>query len=133
MTAAPSPSDCIHLDVRMVLDIHHEAIRVYGGSHGLRDRAHLEAAVAAPQAMSGGRSVFASLVEIAAAYLFYLCRNHPFIDGNKKTALGACLVFLALNDLPMPRDDDRLYRLVMAVAEGLLSREQITQALTDLI
>lgn len=125
--------ECIHLDTSIVEEIHREAIVLYGGSPGLRDRARLEAAVAAPQATTGGRSVFSSLFEIAAAYLFYLCRNHPFVDGNERTALGACLVFLALNNLPQPADDDALFQLVMAVAEGKIGREQTTQVLAALL
>lgn len=70
---------------------------------GLRDRALLEAAVAAPQATFGGNALIKDVIDIAAAYLFYLCRNHPFNDGNKRTALATCLVFLEANDeLPDP-------------------------------
>ena len=59
----------------------------FGGSDGLRDEGLLESAVAAPQATFGGTSPFADLIEIAAAYLFYLCRNHPFVDGNKRVSM----------------------------------------------
>jgi death-on-curing protein len=65
----------------------------------LRDAALLESAVAAPQASSGGEPLIKDPTEVAAAYLFYLCRNHAFVDGNKRTALAACLVLLASNDL----------------------------------
>jgi death-on-curing protein len=64
----------------------------------VREPALLESAVAAPQATFGGQSVFADLIEVAAAYLFYLCKNHPFIDGSKRAALGACIVFLRLTE-----------------------------------
>ena len=56
-------------------------------------------AVAAPQASFGGKSPYKNMAEVAAAYLFFLCKNHPFIDGNKRAALGACLVFLRLNGM----------------------------------
>jgi death-on-curing protein len=91
------PHDCYHLSIETVLKIHEESIRRFGGTPELRSRDLLESAVAAPQAGFGGHSVFADLVEIAAAYLFYLCSNHPFVDGNKRTALGAWIVFLKLN------------------------------------
>ncbi len=65
---------------------------------GLRDRALLEAAVAAPQATYAGEALIKDVLDIAAAYLFYLCRNHPFNDGNKRTALATCLVFLDANE-----------------------------------
>lgn len=62
-----------------------------------RDINLLQSAVAAPQASFGGVSAFSDTVEIAGAYLYYLCSNHPFVDDNKRVALGACLVFLQLN------------------------------------
>ena len=84
--------DCFHLNVEIVREIHSEAVTGFGGSDGVREMALLESAVAAPQATFGGQSPYADVIEIAAAYLYYLCRTHPFIDGNKRTALGACLV-----------------------------------------
>ena len=83
--------DCFHLTVEIVEEIHAEAIARFGGSHGIRKPALLESAIAASQASFGGKSPYADPVEIAAAYLFYLCKNHPFIDGNKRAALGARL------------------------------------------
>ena len=128
-----TPNDCIHLTVDIVREIHGKAIARFGGAPGLRDVALLESAVAAPQAGVGGQSVFADLVEIAAAYLFYLCRNHPFIDGNKRTALAACLVFLRLNGItPLP-DGPAWERLTMAVASSALNREETTAQLRLLV
>ena len=86
-----------HLTAAAVLEIHAEVLRAHGGRPGLRDAPLLESAVAAPQATIEGEPLIADPIEAAAAYLFYLCRNHPFIDGNKRTALAACLVFLAAN------------------------------------
>ena len=88
-----------HPTVSAVKAIHAEVIRAHGGSPGLRDEALLESAVAAPQATMMGEPLFTDAVEVAAAYLFYLCRNHPFTDGNKRTALATCLVFLSKNRL----------------------------------
>lgn len=91
------------LTVESVEAIHEEVLSAHGGMAGLRDRALLEAAVAAPQATFGGNALIKDVIDIAAAYLFYLCRNHPFNDGNKRTALATCLVFLEANDeLPDP-------------------------------
>ena len=90
----PEANHCLHLTIEIVLEIHHEAISQFGGSDGLRDRSLLESAIAAPQATFGGASPFEDTVDVAAAYLYYLCSNHPFIDGNKRVALGSCLVFL---------------------------------------
>jgi death-on-curing protein len=128
-----SPNDCFHLTVEIVQEIHAEAITRFGGSEGLRDLTLLESAVAAPQASFGGKSPYADLVEVAGAYLFYLCRNHPFIDGNKRAALGACLVFLRLNDMEPEPDGPEWEDLTLGVASGALDREQATKALRKLI
>src|SRR5437899_9836578 len=99
-----TPENCFHLSVDIVREIHAQAIARFGGADGVREVALLESAVAAPQASFGGKSPYADLAEVAAAYLFYLCRNHPFIDCNKRAALGACIGFLRLNGIE-PRTD----------------------------
>ena len=108
--------NCFHLTVAIVREIHAEAIAQFGGASGVRDVALLESAVAAPQAGYGGKSVYADVVEIAAASLFFLCRNHAFIDGNKRTALGACIVFLRLNGIEPKPDSLEWEELTLAVA-----------------
>ena len=123
---------CLHLTVEIVLEIHGEAISQFGGSPGLRDRALLESAVAAPQAGCGRVSPFKDVIEVAGAYLFYLCGNHPFIDGNKRAALGACLVFLRLNGHRPAPDSEEWETLTLGVAAGVLSREEVTAKLRTL-
>jgi death-on-curing protein len=118
--------------VGIVREIHAEAIAAFGGSDGVRDQALLESAVAAPQASFGGRSPYADIIEVAAAYLFYLCRNQPFVDGNKRTALGACLVFLRLNGLKTSPDGPEWEELTLAVAASVLDREEATERLRKL-
>jgi death on curing protein len=93
----------------------------------------LESAVAAPQATVSGRSPFKDLTEVAAAYLFYLCRNHPFIDGNKRAALGACIVFLRLNGMEPQTDGVEWEKLTFGLAEGSLDREQTTKWIRKLV
>src|SRR5262245_10674978 len=88
-----------HPTVEAVKAIHGEVLQAHGGSAGLRDEALLESAVGAPQATMMGNPIFSDPIEVAAAYLFYLCRNHPFVDGNKRVALATCLVFLSENGL----------------------------------
>lgn len=127
-----------HLAVSAVLAIHEEALKAHGGTPGLRDAALLESAVAAPQAAFGGEPLITEGIEVAAAYLFYLCRNHPFVDGNKRTALAACLIFLESNELlrephkPV-RDLDAWEALVIDVAASRLDREQTTLRLRSLL
>ena len=127
------PTDCVHLSVDIVEEIHAEAIRQFGGLDGVRDRALLESAVAAPQATFGGTSVFKDIVEVAAAYLFYVCRNHPFLDGNKRAALGACVVFLRLNGRTPAADSGTWETLTIKVADGSLDRHQVTAHLRRLV
>lgn len=125
--------NCFHLTVEIVREIHSEAMASFGGSDGLREPALLESAVAAPQATSGGRSPYADLAEMAAAYLFYICRNHPFVDGNERSALGACLVFLRLNGIEPEADGPKWEELTMDVAASRLDRDQTTGRLRQLL
>jgi death-on-curing protein len=128
----------LHLTAEAVKAIHDEVLAAHGGSSGLRDVALLESAVAAPQATYGGEALLKDVVEIAAAYLFYLCSNHPFVDGNKRTALAACLVFLEANgrlpDLGLPgRDIDAWEALVLDVGSSRLDRDGTTRRLRTLL
>src|SRR5947208_10539666 len=121
--------NCFHLTVAIVREIHAEAIARFGGSDGVRDVALFESAVAAPQASFGGKSPYKDLAEVAAAYLFYLCRNHPFIDGNKRAALGACIVFLRLNGVEPRGDGPAREGRTWALAAGAIDREEATERL----
>jgi len=124
-----------HLTVEAVKAIHHEVLAAHGGATGIRDETLLESAVAAPQASMMGQPLISDPLEIAAAYLFYICRNHPFLDGNKRTALGACLVFLEengpLSNPKLPVDDWEQF--VLEVASGKINREVTTRRLRKLL
>jgi death-on-curing protein len=127
-----------HLEVEAVLAIHAEVLAAHGGSAGLRDRGLLESAVAAPRASFGGQPLILDPIEISAAYLFYLCRNHPFVDGNKRTALAVSLVVLSGNQLlPDPglpgQHIDDWEALVLDVAASRLDREQTAARLKKLL
>jgi death on curing protein len=127
------PNACVHLTVSMVLQIHSAAIRKFGGSPGVRDQNLVESAVAAPKATFDGKSVYDETIAVSAAYLFYLCGDHPFVDGNKRTALGACLVHLQLNGYqPMP-DGEHWEKLTLNVACGSLTRDEVTIRLRALL
>jgi death-on-curing protein len=128
----PSPQDRIHLNEEIVREIHRDVLAAFGGLDGVRDAGLLESAVAAPQASFGGESPFADVIEVAAAYLFYLCRNHPFIDGNKRTALTAAIVFLRLNGFEPAKDSEAWEALVLEVAASKLDREGATRRLRKL-
>ena len=129
----PTPDDCEHLAVAQVVEIHAVMLEKFGGSPGIRDQGLLESAVAAPRATAFGISPFADLLEVAAAYLFYLCRNQPFYDGNKRTAMTACIVFLKLNGLEPFPDGEDWETLMLDVAASKLDRERTTERLRKLV
>ena len=125
----------LHPTVSAVKAIHAEVLAAHGGMEGLRDEALLESAVAAPQATMFGKPLIADPIDVAAAYLFYLCRNHPFLDGNKRVALATCLVFLSENGL-LPSetlDADAWERLTLEVAASRLDRIKTTGRLRELL
>jgi death-on-curing protein len=122
-----------HITVDVVREIHAEAVSRFGGSQGVRDVSLLESAVAAPQASFGGTSIYSDAPEMAAAYLFFLCSNDPFVDGNKRTALGAAIVFLRLNGFTTKSDGKEWEELTLDVASSKIDREQTTQRLRGLI
>ena len=128
-----SADNLAHLTVEIVSEIHAEAIARFGGAGGVREIALLESAVSAPQASFGGKSPYGDLVEVAAAYLYYLCKNRPFVDGNKRAALGACIVFLRLNGIEPKPDGPEWEELVLGIASGILDRDQTTACLRRLM
>jgi death-on-curing protein len=127
--------DLLHPTVEAVKAIHREVLQAHGGSAGIRNEGLLDSAVAAPQATMMGKPMFREPVEVAAAYLFYLCRNHPFIDGNKRTALATCLVFLSENGLLSKEklDTDVWEQLVLDVAASRIDREETTNRLAKVL
>ena len=124
-----------HPTVEAVIAIHSEVLAAHGGSPGMRSRELLESAVAAPQATIMGSPLISDPIEIAAAYFFYLCSNHAFVDGNKRVALATCLVFLSENGLLKndTLDLDEWENLTLAVAAGVLSRDDVTARLRTLV
>lgn len=124
-----------HPTVSAVQAIHTEVLAAHGGRKGLRDGALLESAVAAPKATMMGQPLIPDAIEVAAAYLFYLCQNHPFVDGNKRTALATCLVFLSENGLLADDvlDADAWEHLTLDVAAGRLDRVETAARLRELL
>jgi death-on-curing protein len=108
-----------------VLSIHADQVRRYGGKHGVRDWGLLESAVAMPKASFEGVFLHPTLSEMAAAYLFHIAQNHPFFDGNKRTALATALVFLWLNDQRLEADEDELTDVVLGVASGRVRKAEV--------
>ncbi|MGA2052479.1 MAG: Fic family protein [Opitutales bacterium] len=131
-------AEIVHLTSETVKAIHQEVLRQHGGLDGLRDEGLLHSAVLSPQVTWGGEPLFSDPVKAAAAYLFYLCKNHPFNDGNKRTALACCLVVLKANHLisqPSIIAEKSLAweQLTIEVAEGKISREETAIKLQALL
>ena len=115
----------LFLSLDEVLEIHKQQIERYGGSSGLRDASVLESAVATPQATFGGEFLHTSIPAMAAAYLFHLCRNHPFVDGNKRVGANAAITFLLMNDWEPTFAEEELVALVLSVASSGLSKPRL--------
>jgi death-on-curing protein len=115
----------LFLSVNQVLEIHERLIQDFGGDPSVRDHGLLESAVRLPCATFDGKLLHESLPHMAAAYLFHLCMNHPFVDGNKRTALATSEIFLILNGLRLDASDEALHELTMGVASGGLSKTEV--------
>jgi death on curing protein len=118
--------------VDQVLEIHMLSLARYGGAEGIREPSLLESALAQPQAVFGGQFVHESLFMMAAAYLFHLVKNHPFVDGNKRIGLATALAFLDTNGVVIDRGTEALFETTMAVAEGRLTKEEVAEVLRQL-
>ncbi len=117
----------------IVLTIQEDQIRLYGGSYSTRDAAALDAALHMPQAQFGEQFLHATIFHMAAAYGFHLCQNHPFVDGNKRTAGMAMFTFFLLNGLEPIATEVEYYEVMMAVASGQMSKEQLAEWLSIVV
>ena len=108
-----------------VLEFHEEQINLYGGSCGVRDMRLLESALAQPSATFDENYLHKDIFEMGAAYLFHITQNHPFIDGNKRAGLAACLYFLALNNVEIEVDPHELEKFVRSIASGEILKPEI--------
>ena len=122
----------LFLTLAEVIEIHADQIRRYGGRAGLRDLALLESAIGQPEASFAGEWLHADCYEMAAAYAYHLCHNHPFIDGNKRTALAAALVFLELNGITILDPRRRLKNAMIRIASGKMRKEDFAKLLRTL-
>jgi death on curing protein len=121
----------LFLTLDEVLVAHDEQIRLFGGASGIRDLSLLLSAMGNVEATFGGVFLHETVFEVAAAYLYGICRNRPFIDGNKRTALSAALTFLDLNQIELHAEQNELVDLVLGVAEGEISKAGVTVFLED--
>jgi death-on-curing protein len=117
------------LTKRLVLAIHRDQLESFGGRPGLRDESLLESALEQPRVTFEGELLHPTVFDQAAAYLFHIAQNHPFVDGNKRVAFAAMDVFLRLNGYVLKLPDDRAYQLVMDAASGDLQKNDIGKLL----
>lgn len=115
----------IFLSVDNVLYLHADTIQVEGGCEGIRDLALLESAVLMPQQRFGGEYLHPDLAAMAAAYLFHIACNHPFLDGNKRTAAMAAFVFLDANGYELTASEVQFEETAVQVASGSISKTDL--------
>lgn len=120
-----TPSPIHFLTVDQVLAIHARVLAEYGGGDGLRDPGLLDSAVAMPAASFGGQRLHDGIPAMAAAYLFHICKNHAFIDGNKRAGLAAAVQFLYLNNYVLVASKDVVEHLTLSVADGSIRKDAV--------
>ncbi|HWE94258.1 MAG TPA: type II toxin-antitoxin system death-on-curing family toxin [Tepidisphaeraceae bacterium] len=125
--------DINFLTLDEVLELHVAQIELFGGSAGLRDLGLLESALAQPMQAFGGQYLHEDLAAMAAAYLYHIVSNHPFLDGNKRTGTDAAIVFLEINGVELPVENELLIELVLEVAKGNKSKEAVAEYFRRLI
>ncbi|PLX92965.1 MAG: type II toxin-antitoxin system death-on-curing family toxin [Desulfuromonas sp.] len=108
-----------------ILEIHQDQILRYGGDSGVRDIELLKSAIGMPSATYGGQFLHTDIYEMAAAYLFHLVQNHPFVDGNKRVGAVSALVFLILNGYVFEAPEDKFAEIVLSVARGELDKAEV--------
>jgi death-on-curing protein len=119
-------TDPLFLTLDEVLGIHADQLHRYGGRFGIRDLGLLQSALAMPETTFEDEFLHGTVFEMAAAYLFHLARNHPFVDGNKRTALMSAIVFLGLNVQRLDAEPGALYELVDGVAAGRIDKAEVS-------
>jgi death on curing protein len=115
----------LFLSLDEIIEIHNDQIKRYGGRTGIRDLDLLKSAVAMPMMGNGEEYFHTDIYEMAAAYLFHIVLNHPFIDGNKRTGAVSGIVFLIINGIEIGVDEDSLATMVISVAEGIIGKSEV--------
>jgi len=117
----------VFLGLDEIIEIHHDQIKRYGGRPGVLDIEILKSTIAMPSATFDGNYLHTAIYEMAAAYLFHIVRNHPFVDGNKRTGAVASIVFLILNGIDFHADENDFEYIVLRTAEGKIDKATIAR------
>jgi death-on-curing protein len=115
------------LDKESLLYFHADLINRYGGSHGIRDENLLESALAQAESTFKGKYLHKNIFEMASAYGFHICKNHPFIDGNKRAAFIAIYMFLYVNGYELKMSEKEMYLLIMGLADSSISKAELSK------
>ncbi|MCE2983619.1 MAG: type II toxin-antitoxin system death-on-curing family toxin [Parachlamydia sp.] len=119
-----------YLTMEQVIDLQQELIKRYGGLPGIRDKGLLESALHAPETCLFGEEMFPTVYDKAAAYLYHIICNHPFIDANKRTGAAVTLIFLEANNQTIRFSQSDFEDIVLDVARNNIDKEQIAQFLS---
>jgi death-on-curing protein len=122
----------LFLTLAEVLETHKNQIELYGGDLGIRDLGLLQSALAQPEASFDGEWLHPTLLDMASAYAYHICQNHPFIDGNKRAALATALIFLEMNGLSILDPNQKLLEAMLKMASSKLSKKEFARILEQL-
>ncbi|MBP9021645.1 MAG: type II toxin-antitoxin system death-on-curing family toxin [Spirochaetes bacterium] len=120
------------LTLAEVIEIHNNQISLYGGAQGIRDISLLKSALAITESTFDNEYLHHDVFEMAAAYAYHICQNHPFIDGNKRVALVTALVFLDFNGIDIADPKEKLYQAMMDIASGKMNKYKLALLLKSL-
>lgn len=120
------------LTLAEIIIIHNDQVNRYGGHQGVRDNHLLQSALAQPEASFAGTFLHEDIYEMASAYAFHICQNHPFFDGNKRAALAVALVFLEVNGIAIIDPKGQLFKAMIDMASGRLGKKEFAKLLRQL-
>jgi len=125
--------DPVFLTLAEVIEVHCDQIERYGGEHGLRDLNLLQSAVAQPEATFSKQWLHDDYCAMASAYAYHICQNHPFVDGNKRTALVCALVFLDMNGNVVEDCSNSLFDVMLKCASGKMTKTELADVFRKLV
>lgn len=118
-----------YITLEQTIELHDALVEQFGGLKGIRDNHLLESALATPMTTLFQKEMYPTVFDKAACYLFFIVKNHPFLDGNKRTATACCLLFLESNGVELLYEEEKMIEFVVSVAEGKLDKDEISQYL----
>ncbi len=121
----------IWIDEKAILSIHSRQLSEHGGGDGVRDAGLLESAINRAKNLYFYGNPAPSIEDMAAAYAFGIAKNHPFIDGNKRTALVACILFLNINDFDISVTMEDCYIIFLKLAEGMITEAELSAWISE--